>query len=75
MHRFGGGSVFFWCPRCGTLKLGDAGIGYETPKLVERCRQYQAGMTTDVVPGHLQQWRIIGIAESINVPSERGNFA
>lgn len=62
------GEAKFWCPRCGTLKLGD----YESypPKLVVRCREYQAITGCGGVGGG---WHEIGIQESIYKPHERGD--
>ena len=56
----------FWCPRCGTLKSALLRIG-QTPKLVERCRKF--GETLGTSWGQL--WVYLGIAEGINLPSER----
>lgn len=56
----------FWCPRCGTLmqKEGEA----EVPKLVERCRTFGGCILN---PSTLNEWRVLGIAESINLPENR----
>lgn len=62
----------FLCPRCGTVKIDDFGRHGDkvyVPKLVERCRDFKAVWTDDVVGEML--WRKLGIAESINVPGDR----
>ncbi len=72
-----GGSPIFWCPRCGTLATVDDGLGtlnYETPKLVERCRQFAADpllplLAVSGTVGRL--WNRLGIAESINTAANR----
>jgi len=75
MHGIGevpavGGQPAFWCPRCGTLidhshdSIGDA------PKLVQRCRTFEATLA-GVCAEHLYQWKASGVAESINTPQNR----
>lgn len=66
----------FWCPRCGTVRIGDTHS--DTPKLVERCRTFAAEEFATYSPekGHgvtspPARWRSSGIAESINLPDER----
>jgi Zn-finger nucleic acid-binding protein len=65
--------IIHWCPRCGSVKT-KGGTLYETPKLVERCREFEkycaeahGWMQTNV---H-QQWFSLGIPESIHVPGDR----
>lgn len=72
-----GNFKYFWCPRCGTIRavLMNQKEQDSVPKLVERCRQFRAKvLNTMDVPGRvfrLEEWRRLGIAESINVPEER----
>lgn len=65
----------FWCPRCGTVKMIDAGNfeSTEAPTLVTRARVYQrdcivAGRST--VDG-VSMWFRIGLPEAIDVPADR----
>lgn len=71
------------CPRCGTLTVTRTttdGDGDEeklshhsntyVPKLVERCREFERGIPTNVV-SEMREWKRIGIAEAINKPEER----
>lgn len=76
MHCIGHG--IFWCPRCGTLKGNDPLGQVSIPALVDRCRRFAAeGNTQSYFLGKSkydhadEEWRKLGIAESINVPSER----
>ncbi len=64
MHGIMAGN--FWCPRCGTVKYGDATY---TPMLVDRCRLFEGVCQgRDYVEG---SWKNFGIAESINTPLRR----
>ena len=81
MQRLNGdvNMFYFWCPRCGTLVENSRGeLTQEAPKLVNRCREfeascYQASGWRDT--SHYKRWVSIGIAESINVPTERPSDA
>ena len=56
---------FFWCGRCGTLKMIAGRDQFETieaPALVERCRKLWAG---PVSPADRQLWHSLGMVESI----------
>jgi hypothetical protein len=74
------GRAHYWCPRCGTLRShcgydADSNPIYDdgTPKLVERCRQFEKatdGLGRMAMTWH-QTWARLGIAESINVPADR----
>jgi tRNA(Ile2) C34 agmatinyltransferase TiaS len=59
----------FWCPRCGTLRdVQDIQRGTDaTPKLVERCREYEKLC----IPHTLHAFHDAGISESINLPANR----
>lgn len=59
-----GGYSVFQCERCGTVKVRD---DIYTPKLVLACREYEKGLAEVF----RSKWKELGIAESINVPSER----
>jgi Zn-finger nucleic acid-binding protein len=71
----------YWCPRCGTIKVaGEVTEDVEAPKLVARCRAFQAelyeceshddyGVFMAAMP---ERWRVIGLAESIDPPDRRG---
>ncbi len=61
----------FQCPRCGTMvaEYNDGHRNVYVPKLVERCREYQS---TQLLGEHLRIWNVLGIAESIRKPEERG---
>lgn len=64
-------SCFHWCPRCGTIKTG-GGTVVEVPKLVERCRLFQISELWDKTnPRGLEEWKHLGIAESIDLPEDR----
>ncbi len=64
--------VTFWCPRCGTIKVGGQEINIPegepyVPKLVDRCQEFRkknpAGIFEIV---HVNDaWRITGIEEAI----------
>ncbi len=67
----------FWCPRCGTLS-GDGGtVGvtqfwlHTAPKLVERCRNLQAGLVEAEQPEGIEALRLLGISEAIHLPEDR----
>lgn len=71
MHQMGCRSTdlpFFWCPRCGTIKTCDATVG--VPVLIDRCRKFGESLIGECAE-HTFQWKQLGIAESINVPTER----
>lgn len=66
----------FHCERCGTVKIetytGDPQnwrVEVYTPKLVERCREFEQQL--NVVTTSARNWRTLGIAESINTPENR----
>lgn len=75
------GDSFLLCPRCGTVVVdafGQHGDRVYVPKLVGRCREFAAQEYAAYSPekGHgvvdaPPRWRAIGIAESINLPTER----
>ncbi len=65
----------FWCPRCGTIRAraDEPGVANplflnQSPKLVERCREFAATATGSNL---LSCWHRLGIAESINTPENR----
>ncbi len=58
----------FWCPRCGTVKISEE-HNYP-PMLVERCRAFEKDIPGNVI-SEMAVWKRLGIAESINTPSER----
>ena len=63
----------YWCPRCGTLRV-ETGSNYfiddSEPKLVGRCRRYAETFRHrgEEMP---DEWRVFGIAESLNRPEVR----
>lgn len=57
----------FWCPRCGTIKEKDGVGAPQFPLLVGRCRRFAETLG----PSWAQMWKILGIAESINLPKDR----
>lgn len=64
----------FWCPRCGTLKAEDPGLGtdlVERPMLVDRCRNFQNNCPSMVnIAGRTYEaWNQLGIEASINLPA------
>lgn len=69
-------TVDHWhCERCGTM-VARYPNGHENvyvPKLVERCRQFEQAEIRALDPLHPapKLWHRLGIAESINVPSNR----
>lgn len=68
MHRVaigadGVGRDVDWCPRCGTVAFGTHA---HAPKLVERCRRYEAEEPTRV------WWETLGIAEAIRPLAAKG---
>lgn len=79
MHGIGhvpavGGEPVFWCPRCGTLEDHTNGImDVGTPKLVERCREFEKGREMRDDDNVFSKWHMLGIAESINLPSNRSS--
>ncbi len=75
MEAFAGGGpedelTRFLCPRCGTVKVTEPDVPDEiyVPKLVERCREFQATLGP-LLNGTI--WCRLGIAESINTPERR----
>lgn len=57
----------FWCPRCGAYKKGTE---THRPKLIERCRAFEAEMRAKL--GYaVADWVTLGIAESIDRPGGR----
>lgn len=63
------GMPFFWCPRCGTMKTCDGVI--VKPSIVDSCREFESTIV-GVCAEHSYQWKAFGIAESINLPKNRG---
>ncbi|QEG31600.1 hypothetical protein GobsT_64220 [Gemmata obscuriglobus] len=70
----------FWCPRCGSLRLGPVGaagtVDLGAPALVTRCRSLVARVCEDVgrFSGAAQLVDTLhrcGVIESINAPEER----
>lgn len=67
--------AFWWCPRCGTLStLRGTHFSHDVPRLVERCRQYDAQRIAQDRPGArdyprhypaVALWHSLGIEESI----------
>lgn len=72
-----GGDAAFWCPRCGTLEMHTNGVSaFKTPNLIEGCRSYKRAIIANLPLSLLgvtaaQAWRVLGIAESINLPKDR----
>jgi len=63
------GGFTWWCPRCGTIVQRDILKTTYVPKLVSRCREFQA---KDLLTAHISDhWKILGIRESINLPEAR----
>ena len=65
--------VFWWCPRCGTIRTDSAGAFDDVPKLVNSCREFAANMKD--YHATMLEYRRVGITESINVPAERSSDA
>lgn len=61
------GYGWYHCPRCGTAKFAD---DVYVPKLVTRCREFEKSLTGHCAV-HMYEWHVLGIDESINVPSGR----
>lgn len=66
----------FWCPRCGTIRDRNPHSTDEVretavPMLVQRCRDYHDEAFGCVTTRHVDLWRRCGIAESINLPTNR----
>lgn len=59
----------WWCPRCGTLRVDGFGSFDETPKLVERCRDFYAEAPLSILGR--ADWKRIGIEEAIRKPEDR----
>lgn len=72
-----GDATYSMCERCGTLRVRIAGATEAVvyvPKLVERCRKYAASvLSSNIMPSEIRtsEWVRLGIAESINVPTDR----
>lgn len=66
------GDGVFHCPRCGTVQWFEDSHPTKVivPKLVERCRTFEATIT-GVCAEHSFQWKSLGVAESIYRPEER----
>ncbi len=62
-HMYHMDGCAYWCPRCGTVKVD--GASHHVPKLVERCRQFDADTMSS------PEWRRLGVAEAISRPEER----
>jgi hypothetical protein len=64
-----------WCPRCGTLVSCGVEELAEAPKLVERCRAFEAYLHRPGPGGgkpmDRHRWRQLGVAESIHPPAGR----
>lgn len=72
---------YLHCERCGTVVIENLVIGSRsvyTPKLVERCREFEesihtfqdlSGLTRYEITKN--EWQSLGIAESINKPEDR----
>lgn len=59
------------CDRCGTI-ISNLSINGIVPKLVERCRVFEGPLFDRLSPVTLEEnWRRLGIAESINKPEGR----
>lgn len=73
------GGTIWHCERCGTIKHDnfyvDAPAKVYVPKLVERCRRFATLLPAiELSPAKVaDEWRHIGIAESINLPANRSN--
>ncbi len=63
--------TFWHCERCGTVSeiRSDLRNDY-VPKLVDRCRGFERMMAMIAIDP-MKEWRVFGIAESINLPGER----
>lgn len=60
-----------YCPKCGTVKVSteSPNVTYTlTPKLVERCREFEKVILDDLA---IAPWIATGIAEAINKPEDR----
>lgn len=60
------GRNIFHCPRCGTLRMGDA---VYVPKLVDRCREFEPLIRPSLV--YRTDWHRLGIQECISREGER----
>lgn len=60
----------FHCPRCGTLVGAYADGSATVPALVGRCRAFEWTITGRYA-AHANEWKSLGIAESINIPGNR----
>lgn len=75
------GEPVFWCPRCGTIMftkpLFEGEKLDECPKLVKRCREFEAHERDDLAQGFemaketLFRLHQLGIAKSIHKPEDR----
>lgn len=77
-----GGRVH-WCPRCGTVRHNDIAHQHPdmpdrvyTPKLVERCRKFDADLGDDptqcsTVALIRRDLKTVGVTESIYLPADR----
>ena len=65
----------WWCPRCGTIKGEWQATKFaEAPKLVERCREFEAKTLPHIHKPILDaknDWHRLGIAEAIHLPKDR----
>lgn len=68
-------AMLFWCPRCGTLAQKGARVDtQDVPKLVECCRRFRKTIGPDYMSQFAScrdDWKRLGIAESINLPENR----
>ena len=61
---------YYHCPRCGTMFVksdGSQADRWWAPKLVERCREFEATLG----PAWGALWHRLGIKESIHRPEDR----
>ncbi len=63
----------FHCHRCGTLKqefpTGACAARWWAPRLVERCREFEATILSSTI--RRVDWHRLGIAEAICLPEDR----
>lgn len=64
--------AIWWCPRCGTLRVDGFAAFDESPKLVERCREFEKHLffkNRNVAT--VAEWGRLGVCESIHKPEDR----
>lgn len=70
-------TAMFHCERCGTMLIkhlyAEVPMDVYTPKLVERCRRFEASFPPGNPPtvSYSDYWRMCGIHEAINTPDRR----